>query len=74
MRRLWTDVQQSQTVTYEQAKELFNLRCRSRNLSPLTLGWYKVVLGGFMRFLEASGGHSTLEMATFPPRVGPVES
>jgi integrase/recombinase XerD len=61
MRRLWTDVQQSQTVTYEQAKELFNLRCRSRNLSPLTLGWYKVVLGGFTRYLEASGAPSPRE-------------
>jgi integrase/recombinase XerD len=35
------------------AVELFDLRCRSGNLSPATILWYGKVLGGFAAFLES---------------------
>ncbi len=61
MRRLWPTLVGSQAVTYGQALELFSLRCRSRNLSHHSLDWYKFVLGGFTRFLEANGAPSPRE-------------
>jgi integrase/recombinase XerD len=61
MRRLWPDLAVSQAVSYAQALELFALRCRSRNLSQHSLLWYKTVLGGFTRFLEANGSPSPRE-------------
>lgn len=60
MHRLWAD-QDAATHDWNSARELFFLRCRSRNLSPHSLDWYKVVLGGFLRFLEAAGGPSPRE-------------
>ena len=61
MRRLWPTFVGSQAVSYEQALELFSLRCRSRNLSHHSLDWYKFLLGGFTRFLEANGSPSPRE-------------
>lgn len=56
MRRLWgSDLGVAGVASYDQAIELFYLRCRSRNLSALTIGWYKNILNGLRRFLEASG-------------------
>ena len=55
MHKLWTNLEVSHAATYEQAIELFFLRCRSRNLSPHSLRWYKDIMAGFTRFLKASG-------------------
>ncbi len=42
-------------ITFQHAQESFLLRCRAQNLSLLTIGWYKGILGAFGCFLEAHG-------------------
>lgn len=41
--------------TYELATQAFLLRCQAKNLSRLTVGWYKVILATLGRFLAAHG-------------------
>ncbi|MDE1976749.1 MAG: site-specific integrase, partial [Elusimicrobia bacterium] len=43
------------------ARELFLLRCRSKNLSDHSLSWYKYVLRGFLRFLDGVGAPAPRE-------------
>jgi len=44
-----------QQITFQSAQEAFLLRCRAQNLSLLTIGWYKGILGRLERFLDAHG-------------------
>ncbi len=62
MQRLWKDHnEQVIAQDWTSARELFFLRCRSKNLSDHSLGWYKNVLAGFLRFLEGVGAPSPRE-------------
>jgi site-specific recombinase XerD len=45
----------SNKVPLSDAYEAFTIRCKARNLSPGTLGWYKSRLGLFLAFLESKG-------------------
>lgn len=42
-------------ISLRNAVESFLLRCRAQNLSPLTLGWYRGILGALCAFLQAQG-------------------
>lgn len=42
-------------LTFQNAQEAFLLRCQAQNLSPLSIAWYKRILRGLERFLEAHG-------------------
>lgn len=55
MQRLWTDQADVAAKDWSSARELFFLRCRSKNVSDHTLLWYKNVLGGFLRFVDGLG-------------------
>lgn len=62
MQRLWKDQTVEATAQdWTTARELFMLRCRSKNVSEHTLGWYEAILGGFLRFLEGMGGPTPRE-------------
>jgi len=62
MQRLWKDHTEEATAQdWTSARELFFLRCRSKNLSDHSLYWYKTVLGGFLRFLEGVGAPTPRE-------------
>lgn len=61
MRRLWSDQTAVGVQDWNSARELFFLRCRSKNLSDHSLSWYKYTLGGFLRFLEGKGAPSPRE-------------
>ena len=51
MERIIADARQSEQ-SYKAAVELFEMRCRSLNLSPETIVWYEKVLRGFIVFLD----------------------
>ncbi|MFH2202798.1 MAG: tyrosine-type recombinase/integrase, partial [Elusimicrobiota bacterium] len=60
MRKLWTgNIGGRGVANYAQAVDLFMLRCRSKNLSAHSIEWYKFLLGGLTRFLEASPRETT---------------
>ncbi len=61
MQRLWSDQSGVAAQDWPSARELFFLRCRSKNLSDHSLAWYKNILGGFLAFLEGVGGPSPRE-------------
>jgi len=61
MRKLWSDQSRVAARDWPAARELFFLRCRSKNLSEHSLAWYKNILNGFLRFMEASGATSPRE-------------
>lgn len=42
-------------IALRNAVESFLLRCRAQNLSPLTLGWYRGILGALTAFLREQG-------------------
>jgi integrase/recombinase XerD len=61
MQRLWNDQSRVAAQDWPSARELFFLRCRSKNLSDHSLAWYRNILSGFLAFLEAIGGPSPCE-------------
>ena len=61
MQRLWSDQSAAAARDWPSARELFFLRCRSKNLSDHSLSWYKYILSGFLRFLEGAGAPSPRE-------------
>jgi integrase/recombinase XerD len=61
MRKLWSGQTDVTAQDWNSARELFFLRCRSKNLSDHSLAWYKNILSGFLAFLEAAGGPSPRE-------------
>lgn len=61
MRRLWGNQTEVAAQDWASARELFLLRCRSKNLSDLSLSWYKYTLAGFFRYLEGVGVASPRE-------------
>jgi len=62
MQRLWKDhTEEATSQDWTSARELFMLRCRSKNVSDHTLSWYKTILGGFLRFLEGVGAPTPRE-------------
>lgn len=61
MRRLWGNQTEVAAQDWTSARELFLLRCRSKNLSDHSLSWYKYTLAGFFRFLESVGAPSPRE-------------
>ena len=61
MQRLWSDQTEVATQDWGSARELFFLRCRSKNVSDHTLAWYKNILNGFLGFLEDVGAPTPRE-------------
>ncbi len=61
MQRLWSDQSSVTAQDWPSARDLFFLRCRSKNLSDHSLSWYKNILGSFLRFLEGVGAPSPRE-------------
>lgn len=61
MHRLWSDQTPVAVQDWTSARELFFLRCRSKNLSDHTIAWYKNILAGFLDFLEGVGAPNPRE-------------
>jgi integrase/recombinase XerD len=61
MHRLWSDQTPVAVQDWTSARELFFLRCRSKNLSDHSISWYKNILAGFLDFLEGIGAPNPRE-------------
>lgn len=61
MRRLWSDQTAVGVQDWTSARELFFLRCRSKNLSDHSLAWYKNILAGFLEFMKGVGAANPRE-------------